>query len=846
MIISGKNPIDGGNRIGEHITRCLKSTTIGFGAIYLAGISALPALAQETIETTVSKSQVTIFGISLQTLEITQFALFAGSMVAALASALWLIRERGRAANQNVELRTRVSALTSRLGQLEALSAAEGQQAVIWSGTDAKPAIVGELETGSGAPKDQNQFLAFGRWLQPRSAAKLEHAIDELREKATPFNEIVETMNGTPIEVTGRTSGASAIVRFANLSNERKTHALLTSAHSRVVETMETLQCLMDKVDAPIWIRSGTGELSWVNSAFAKAVECNDSATTIYKKAELFGTQSRRTLAETCSIEGSFSGQLSTVVGGDRLMYDVIEAKGPLGSAGIGLDRTETEAVRHELNKTIRSHEETLDQLTTAVAMFDENEKLVFHNQAFKELWKFDDAYLEQAPNVTMILDRLRTEGQLPEQPDWRRWKSELVSAFRATEPQEHWWHLTDGRTVRVIGNPHPKGGLTWVFENLTERIDLESRYTTLVRVQGETLDNLSEGVVVFASDGRLQLANPAFRKFWNLDDLGDQEHAHIADISRSIAQKGGDASAWDEFAGIVTAFDEDRTNDVGKVQSGEYSLSWMIVPLPNGQTMITFVDMTPAEQIERALRDRNDALERTANLKNRFIQHVSYELRSPLTSIMGFTDLISMEGIGPLNEKQREYIGHIESSSRALLDTTDDILDLASVDAGVIDLSFEKVDIEPAMREAASELKDRFEEHNIDLVIRIEPEIGSIVADRVRLVQVMENVLSNAADFAPEGSTVSFTCQRVDGGVDFKVRDKGPGMDAEVLKDIFEPFQTKAGGRRRGAGLGLAIVKSFVDLHDGQVTINSSAKQGTEVVLRFPELPPHVSVAAE
>ncbi|MEM9575359.1 MAG: HAMP domain-containing sensor histidine kinase, partial [Pseudomonadota bacterium] len=262
--------------------------------------------------------------------------------------------------------------------------------------------------------------------------------------------------------------------------------------------------------------------------------------------------------------------------------------------------------------------------------------------------------------------------------------------------------------------------------------------------------------------------------------------------------------------------------------------------------TMITFVDITAADQIERALRERNDALERTAHLKNRFIQHVSYELRSPLTSIMGFTDLIAMEQIGELNEKQREYVGHIEMSSQALLETTDDILDLASVDAGIMELNFDHVEIEPMMRDASAQVQERLDELNIDLAVRVAPDAGSIVADRTRLVQIMENVLANAADFAPEKSTITFTCERIEDGVEFRIRDKGRGIDDDAIRTVFDRFHTEGSGRSRGAGLGLAIVKSFVDMHDGEVTINSGAGKGTEVVMKFPQTPPRVSVAAE
>ena len=168
---------------------------------------------------------------------------------------------------------------------------------------------------------------------------------------------------------------------------------------------------------------------------------------------------------------------------------------------------------------------------TTAVAIYDEHEKLRFFNQAFQKLWELDHNFLASGPDNALLIDRLRSEGKLAEQPEWRRWKENLLSAYRSVESQVHWWHLPDGRTIRVVANPQPKGGVTWVFENLTEKMDLESRYATAVRVQGETLDNLAEGVAVFGPDGGSDCSNPAFDTLWQLSDDIVAQKAHISDI---------------------------------------------------------------------------------------------------------------------------------------------------------------------------------------------------------------------------------------------------------------------------------------------------------------------------
>lgn len=814
----------------------LKTTVAAVTGLCAAG----PAAAQD-------QSGILPQGLarSLDAPEVIQFALLAGAMTAALVSALWLIRERGRIAAQNESLRARLGAANAHLAKLEALATTEGQRAIIWEDRDHKPSVIGSLDASSGAPDDRGAFLAFGRWLEPRSAARMDHLVTQLRDEAIPFANTVETRGGVPLEVTGRTNGSSAVVRFESLSGERAEHARLALEHGRIVETLETLQSLLDTLDSPVWLRDSGGALAWVNRAYANAVGQPNSNEAVSAGVELFGSQAMQNMAAGRGESGVFKAPVSTVVGGDRLVFDVAEADGPYGSAGLAIDTTEFDAIRTELNKTIRSHEETLDELTTPVAMFDENARLRFFNQAFQKLWGLDQSFLDSRPDNAMFLDRLRADGKLSEQPEWRRWKEGIMSAYRAIEPQEHWWHLPDGQTLRVIVNPHPKGGLTWVFENLTERIDLESRYKTLVRVQGETLDHLAEGVAVFGSDGRLRLHNPAFERFWQLGAIGDKD-LHISQIANACQEKFGEREPWVHFASAVTGFEEDRADGVGRCAPGGTILSWMVAPLPNGQTMITFVDVTDSDRVERALRDRNEALERTAQLRSRFIHHVSYELRTPLTNIAGFTGLLQHPDTGPLNPKQTDYVDHIASSSEALMLIVDDILDLATIDAGIMELDFSEVEIGPMMREVAAALESRFSEHSIDLAVRIDPNTGSIHADAARLRQVMFNVLANAADYAPEGSTVTFASQRDENGVVFKIRDRGPGIPEDALDEMFNPFQTGKPGRRRGAGLGLSLVKSFVTLHEGDVRINSSQERGTEVVIRFPLVPPGVSVAAE
>lgn len=480
------------------------------GFVSLAGVLCVetPAAAQERIGVAGAR----VFG-GFGAFEVIQFATFAGVLGAALVSAIWLIRERGRIASENLELRERIAELNAAVQRSDALASVRDQRTVVWSSEHRRPEILGSLPAAPGVPDERGAFLAFGRWLTPASATALENAISSLRNSGEPFDLVAETQSGIVLEVQGRKAASHSIVRFQSLTERQREHARLRAEHAAVAAEHDLVLKLLDSLEMPFWLRDASGRLRRANEAFAIAVEAETPGQAVAEGRELLGTQAREAVMRHHASDPVYQQTLSTVIGGDRRLFAVTDVATSQGSTGLAVDRSEIETLRGEFERMIRSHSETLDQLNTAVAIFDADQKLRFFNQAFQKLWEFEPGFLESAPDNTLMLDRLRSAGKLAEQPEWRRWKENLLSAYRSVDPQEHWWHLPDGRTIRVVANPSPRGGVTWVFENLTERFDLESRYNTAVRVQGETLDNLAEGVAVFGPDGRVRLFNPAFAR---------------------------------------------------------------------------------------------------------------------------------------------------------------------------------------------------------------------------------------------------------------------------------------------------------------------------------------------
>jgi signal transduction histidine kinase len=259
-------------------------------------------------------------------------------------------------------------------------------------------------------------------------------------------------------------------------------------------------------------------------------------------------------------------------------------------------------------------------------------------------------------------------------------------------------------------------------------------------------------------------------------------------------------------------------------------------VPLPDGATLVTFLDVTDTVNVERALRERNEALEAADKLKADFVHNVSYELRSPLTTIIGFAHLLGEPSTGAISDKQREYLGYINTSTNALLAIINDILDLATIDAGAMRLNLGPVDIRSTMAAAAEGIKDRLARGGLSLDIRASSDIGSFVADERRIRQVLFNLLSNAVGFSPTGTAIALAAERRPSSIELSVTDAGPGIPPEMVDRVFDRFESHTqGSRHRGAGLGLSIVRSFVELHGGTVALDSAVGRGTTVVCTFP-----------
>jgi signal transduction histidine kinase len=777
--------------------------------------------------------------------EVAFLALVCGVVLFAVVTAIMLVRTRARAARLEGWSRDEIARLRDEIDRANAVILSEPQIVVAWPAGSDEPSIDGDpAALGASA---SHRVLAFGSWLDPGKASAMEHAVDALRARGDAFSMTLTTLSGQPIEAQGRVIGGRAVLRLKEASGIKRELVELVGRYEKLSGELASLRALAEKLPSPVWTRDASGRLTFVNAAYAQAVEANSAADAIERRLELLDSAARETIAQERLGSGAYAGRLRAVVAGARRTFEVLDFRTESGSAGIGIDATEVEAMRSALVRLTDAHRRTLDQLSTGVAMFGADHRLTFYNAAYRALWDLDAGFLDQNPTDSAVIEALRAARKLPEEQDFRQWKSQLHEAYRAVEAREHTWHLPGGRTLRVVTTPNPDGGVTYLLHDVTERLDLERRFEELIRVQGETLDNLAEGVAVFGSDGRLRLHNAAFARMWRLPPQLLADRPHIEKITALCQPLHGDAPAWQALRDVVTAIDS-REAIPGRLERRDGSVvDCTTVPLPDGATLVTFHDVTDSVNVERALRERNEALEDADKIKIDFVHHVSYELRSPLTNIIGFVHLLGDPTTGPLAEKQREYLDYITVSTNTLLALINNILDLATIDAGRMQLNLGPVDIRDTMAAAAEGVQDRLVSAGLALAIRAPADIGSFIADKLRVRQILFNLLANAVSFSPGGATVTLSAERNADAVIFSVTDQGPGIPSHVLEKVFDWFETHSlGSQHRGPGIGLSLVRSFVELHGGTVTIISAVGQGTTVTCTFPLAETAALTAAE
>ena len=752
-----------------------------------------------------------------------------------------------------------------RIKRANALLGGARSVAALLRAVPARPLIVhadGQVETDSllqrdlglpAIPTTLDDLAVEGAGIEPLDLADLKADIRASALGGTALARQVRIVGSERVvEVRGglapspHPAGTLLLWVFDTTSSEAERLKLSNQLHLTEA-ALDALTHLIESAPFPMWYRGPDMSLGLVNSAFVAAVEADDAAEVIARGSELINAPGEDS-AQSGALAALESGRpfirtQPATIGGERRMLKLVDVPLPTGAvAGFALDIQDLEDARFELAQNVVSQRELADRMTAAVAQFEPGRRLSFFNQPFAVMTQIEPEWLGEQPEFDRLIDRMRENARVPEVRDYPAWKSERRDLF--TSPEEvvsEDWTLANGDHWHVVAQPLPDGGLRMIFEDRTEQVRLASARDTLLRVRTATFDNLFEIISVFASDGRLYLWNRRFSQLWDLDEEWLTGHPRVDELVPAMAKKLVNPTEAAQVREMVRDTTTGRQSGSGRLAmtDGRY-FDYAAVPLPDGNALFTMIDVTDSSRIEAALRERATALEEADRVKTDFVANMSYELRTPLTSIGGFGEMLAAGYAGKLPPAAGDYVAAILESVERLAKLIDNVLDLTQGDRSGIALDKERIDIGGLCRNAAEGIRPRAEDKGQTLDVAIDASTGVVVGDARRLRESIEHVVRNAVAYTQEGGSIRLTAEGDDVEVRIAVADDGPGIAADQQNEVFRRFHRVAGQALGEAalGLGLPLTRQFVEAHGGRVELVSEAGEGTLVRLHIPRAP--------
>lgn len=706
-----------------------------------------------------------------------------------------------------------------------------------WFGLAKLPAYLSELAGAKGEGLSEAQL------------ADLTEKIRRAQKTAAPFR-MALTPPGSRRSLALRgtladpqvSPGGAALVWVFDFSESESELARLREESARAQGDFAALVGLIEAAPMPMWFRGPDARLRLVNAAYVEAVGAASAAEAVERQLELVetvdGLSAAQIALQSADQKLPVERIVAATVGGARRSLRVSDLPlGREGIAGYAIDIEDMEELGREFRAFREAQRSILDQLSVGVAQFDARRRLTFANQPFRRIFGVSSGSVSAGLDFERFLSDARDAGKTPEVRDFPDWRREHAGWFSAGAPREEAWPLADKTHLRVVANPMPDGGLVLVAEDRTEQLALSATRDTLLRTRTATFDSLFEALAVFAPDGHLQVWNRSFAGTWGLDpelmDTHPSADALLAALEPNLARPKQVKAVGE----VIRAATLDRKEQGGRIQLADgRTLEFAGVPLPDGNGLLTVLDITDSQKAEEALRDRNMALEEADQVKTRFLANMSYEFRTPLTSIGGFAELLESGVAGELSDQAKDYVRAILDSVARLGDQVEDVLDLSQSEAGLLPVAKERVALMPLVTQVVRDREQAILSGGLSLDLR-GSSVGKVDADPRQLGRAIGHLLDNAISATGAGGKILVDLSRKPDGARVVISDNGRGMTARELAHALDGLRrTQDGnGLERRQGLGIPLARQLVEAQGGTLELVSRKGSGTTATIHLP-----------
>ncbi|WP_271254941.1 PAS domain S-box protein [Pseudanabaena sp. Chao 1811] len=499
-------------------------------------------------------------------------------------------------------------------------------------------------------------------------------------------------------------------------------------------------------------------------------------------------------------------------------------------TVGNAQDITKRKLAEQRLKEIERQQRTILEHLPVGVIITEGVEqKMRYYNPYFKQLFGYSFSEVSTF------------EKWLPlayPDPEYREWVATTINQKLAEAIREHRDpEPIESRITAKNGSiKHVNVYCTIIDESyFITFVDLTNHYQTAIALQESEqhlqtiVSQSSDGIVILNQQGRIIFANPAAEKIFNLH-IGE-----LKDVELGIPIT------------IDRPFEMDFLTNKGKIKIAEVLVTQ--IEWDQQMSYLTSIrDITDRKQVEEQLLLANTELIRATRLKDEFLANMSHELRTPLNAILGMAESLQDEILGELNDRQKKSIATIERSGYHLLELINDILDLAKIEAGKLELHTQNNSVQSICHDSLTFVKQIALKKNVQLITQIPSTPLSICVDELRIRQALINLLTNAVKFTPDGGSVTLAVTTIhhienldetpQDFIDFSVIDTGIGIDQKDMGKLFQTFvqiDSDLNRKYTGTGLGLALVKRISELHHGKVMLESKINEGSKFTIRLP-----------
>lgn len=774
------------------------------------------------------------------------FLIFAGLLLAAwTAAAGWMILRAGARAAQSEGSRKaarRMARMIEDAPAIPLLVRADGrieapERLAGWLGLEALPTYLVDLSgpEGKGLSRDQVEELSAAVRRTQKTAAPFAFSV------TPPGSRRGLALRGTLADPAVSPSGSALVWVFDFTESERELAQLRREA-ARAREDFSALVGLIEAAPIPMWFRGNDYKLRLVNAAYVAAVGASAPETVVEAQTELVEQTGGRSAAEVARQAAEKRKPVERVVtatiNGARRTLRVTDL--PLaaeGVAGYAIDIEDMEEVARSFRAFRDAQRSMLDQISIGVAQFDAQRRISFANQPFYRVFNLPPGVVGEKMSFEQVLRVMRDGQRTPEVRDFPAWREEKVRWFTLNAPVEENWPLPDGKHLRMVAQPMPDGGLVVIAEDRTEQLALSAGRDTMLRTRTATFDNLFEAIAVFAPGGHVETWNRGFPHAWGIEPEELEARPQAANMLKAVAGQLADPSRIGALGEAIRQATLDRVRGEGVAELADgRTLEYACVPLPDGNGLLTVLDVTASRQAEEALRQRNRALEEADAVMTRFLANMSYEFRTPLTSIGGFAELLVNDVAGKLEPQAREYAQAILQSVGKLTSQVENVLDLSQSEAGLMPLNKAPIELLHVIAAVVRQREERILGAGLTLDLRGD-ERHRIAADASQLRRAIGHLLDNAIAATGTGGRIAIEIKPQGGGARVTMADTGQGMTQHELARALEGLRTIGDGTvlERRQGLGLPLARRLIEAHGGTLELASRKGVGTTATISLP-----------